>query len=101
MSVKTSETQSSADGRVDDRFSEDGNSNADSDGDREFEKEAQEKKNTELKFACLLLKLENYFYSTAIEKMLTELHYLISSASVSVSDKVILDTVPLRITTSV
>lgn len=49
---------------------------------------------TELKFASLLLKLENYFHvpSTAIDEMLSELHYLIGYASVPSSNQVILDT---------
>ena len=91
--VKTSEPQSSADGTLDDRISEDGN--ADSDGDIEIDTEPEDlPKTIELKFASLLLKLENYFHvpSTAIDELLTELHFLISTASVPVSKKVILDT---------
>lgn len=47
----------------------------------------------ELKFASILLKLKNYFHvpSNAIDELITNLQYLISSASGSVSTQVILD----------
>lgn len=94
--VKTSETQNSVNSSINDSFSaEDGNSNADSDSDIEIDTEAQDlSKTIELKFASLLLKLENYFHvpSTAIDELLTELHYLTGCASVPISNQVILDT---------
>lgn len=51
-------------------------------------------KTIELKFASILLKLENYFHvpSNAIDELITDLQYLISSESGSVSTQVILDT---------
>lgn len=47
----------------------------------------------ELNFASLLLKLENYFHvpSIAIDELLSELHYLISCASVPLTNQVIVD----------
>lgn len=92
--MQTSEVDSSADGGSDKTFSTDSvNSNADS--DRDIDSGEQDlSKTIELKLGPLLLKLEYCFHvpRIAIDELLQELHYLIGSASVPISNKVILET---------
>lgn len=69
--------------------------NADVSDNEDIVTEGQDlSKTIELKFASILLKLENYFHvpSNAINELITDLQYMISSASVSSSTEVIHDT---------
>lgn len=89
--VKTNQIQASVDCGTNDEVS---NSNADSDGDIETETEPQDlQKNIELNFASLFLKLEHCFHvpSAAIDELLIELHYLLSTTCVPLSKSVIHD----------
>lgn len=66
--------------------------NVDSDVEPEI-KEQDLSKTLELKLGSLVLKLENYFHvpRTAIDELLAELHYLLVSASVPISNEVIIE----------
>lgn len=90
--VKSSQdsTEDSADGGTDDLAH-----SVDCDNDLEPETKEQDLcKAIELKFGSLILKLENYFHvpRTAIDELLAELHFLIGSSSVPISNEVILET---------
>lgn len=92
--VRESSTQNFSDEFNDDELpAEEGNE--DISGSVEIVTEGQDlSKTIELQFTSILLKLENYFHvpSNAIDELVTDLQYLISSASVSLSAQVTLDT---------
>lgn len=92
--VNTSEAENLADGDTD-NSAHSGECDVDSDSDVESETKEQDlSKTIELRLGSLLLKLENYFHvpRTAIDELLAELHYLIGSASVPISNEAIQET---------
>ncbi|KAJ8264249.1 hypothetical protein GJAV_G00146970, partial [Gymnothorax javanicus] len=92
--VKTNEGEDSADGDID-NSAHTVECSVDCDSDIEPETKEQDlSKTLELKLGSLILKLENYFHvpRTAIDELLAELHYLLGSASVPITNEVILET---------
>lgn len=84
--VSIVENQSSVDGDIENSLRE----NEDCDDANEIDAEISSLSDSiELKFASVLLKLKNYFHvpCVAIDELLSELHHLISCASVPSSNK--------------
>ncbi|RVE72780.1 hypothetical protein OJAV_G00041440 [Oryzias javanicus] len=92
--VKTGEAEDSANDGTD-HPANSVETNVDSEGNIEPETSEQDiSKVFELKLGSLILKLENYFHvpRTAVDELLAELHYLIGSVSVPISNQVIVAT---------